>query len=172
MNILQSIIGLLILIFGTVAGVYSGNLLILIISFTSGFLLISLSKLVDNLTDINHKLLGLPFTTSQLNTILKYSPQYYVESSTLDVYPDNETLYPLINLENELYIKAKVFYKYLSQNEHQYTFRLPEKGAIVLNCSSAYYQGVDLFQYGEQVLVKLSVLKLNISIYKDRLILK
>lgn len=133
MNILQSIIGLLILIFGTVAGVYSGNLLILIISFTSGFLLISLSKLVDNLTDINHKLLGLPFTTSQLNTILKYSSQYYVESSTLDVYPDNETF---------------------------------------LNCSSTYYQGVDLFQYGEQVLVKLSVLKLNISIYKYHLILK
>lgn len=172
MNILQSIIGLLILIFGTVAGVYSGNLLILIISFTSGFLLISLSKMVDNLTDINHKLLGLPFTTSQLNTILKYSPQYFVESSTLDVYPDNETLYPLINLENEFYIRAKVFYKYLSQNEHQYTFSLPEKEPIVLNCSSSYYQGVDLFQYGEQVLVKLSVLKLNISIYKDRVILK
>lgn len=171
MNILQSIIGLLFLVIGTIVGIAMGNYLVLIICITSGFLLISLSRLVDNLTDINHKLLGLPFTTSQLNTILKYSSKYYVESSTFDVYPDNETLYPLINLENEFYVRAKVFYKYLSQNEHQYTFSLPEKEPVVLNCSSSYYQGVDLFQYGEQVLVKLSVLNINTSIYKDRVIL-
>ncbi len=170
MNTLQSIAGLLILLFGTFVGIVAGNYFVVILSVTSGFLIMTLSKLVDINRDSNHRLLGIPLTKSQINTIINNSSIFYVESNKIKIYPSNEAIYPLIILDNEKYIRAKVFYNYLSQVEYQYTFEFPDE-TITLECADNYYPGVDLYNQGEQVLVKLSALNINLKIYKDRIIL-
>lgn len=170
MNTLQSIAGLLILLFGTFVGIVSGNYIIVMAGVTCGFLLLSLAKLLDQSRDSHHRLLGIPLTKSQIQTIIANSAVFTVESDSIDVYPSKDAQYPLIVLDNEKYIRAKAFYKCLSQDDYQYTFQLPH-GTIVLDCSDMYYPGVDLVDLGDQVLVRISALQLSTKVLKSRLIL-
>lgn len=170
MNTLQSVAGLLILLFGSFAGIVSGNYFIVMVGVTFGFLLLSLAKLLDQSRDSHHRLLGIPLTKSQIRTIIANSSILAVKSESVDVYPSKDAQYPLVVLDNEKYIRAKVFYKCLSQTDHQYTFQLPHE-TIVLDCSDIYYPGVDLVDLGDQVLVRLSALKLSTKVIQSRLIL-
>lgn len=170
MNTIQSIAGLLILLFGTFVGIVSGNYFIVMVGVTCGFLLLSLAKLLDQSRDSHLRVLGIPLNRSQIRTIIANSAIFAVESESIDVYPGKDVQYPLIVLDNEKYIRAKVFYKCLSQADDQYTFQLPHE-TIVLHCSDHYYPGVDLIDLGDQVLVRLSALKLSTKVLKSRLIL-
>jgi hypothetical protein len=172
MTTVQSMIGFLILVFGAFAGITSSNYFVLISSIVGGCVLISLSRLIDINKDASHKLLGIPLTKSQINTIINHSPNFSVESSFADVYPEEASLYPLIKLDDDYYIRAKVFYTYMSQQEYEYTFDLPGKSPFVFSCSSYYYKDADLFEHGDQVFVKLAALGIKPVIYKDRLLLK
>jgi len=169
---IQSILGLCILLGGSLIGLTSGNYFVLVMAVTCGFLLMSLSKLIDISKDNNHRLLGLPLTKSQINQIKGRSPHYLIESPIFDIYPQKNPIYPLIMLDNERYIRAKVFYNYLSQEEDCYKFELPDHESIAINCSSFYYSGVDLFEHEDQVFVKLSKLPVKLTIHSSRVIME
>jgi hypothetical protein len=134
------------------------------LSILGGFLLMSLSKIIENNEGIHHKLLGLPLTKNQLRTIIDNSHKYRIESDLFEVYPGP---YPLICLDDEYYIRAKLFYKYLSQSGNEYTFELPNVEPIIMYCAPFYHKGVDLFDYGDWVFVKISKLDLSLKFHPD-----
>ncbi|UVI28264.1 hypothetical protein [Paenibacillus spongiae] len=171
MTTIQSILGVLILLTGTFAGIAGGNFFVLITAVTCGLVLISLSKLLNYNREIHNKLLGLPLTKNQIFQIKKRSPLFRIESPWIDIYPQQGIAYPLLFLDDERYLRARVFYRYLSQDENLYTLELPGHEPVVLSCSKFYYKGVELFEDEEQVFVKISVLPVKLTFNNDRIII-
>ncbi|MCQ6560757.1 hypothetical protein [Paenibacillus mendelii] len=172
MTTVQRILGLCILLAGSLIGLASGNYYVLVMAITCGFVLMSLSKLIDMNRDNNHRLLGMPLTTSQINQIKSRSPHYQIESPIFDIYPQQNPVYPFMMLDNERYIRAKVFYNYLSQEGYCYTFELPGHESIALHCSTFYYSGVELFEHEDQVFVKISSLPVKLTILNRKIIME
>lgn len=172
MTTIQSILGLLILVTGALAGIASGNVMLLLMAITCGFVLLSMSKLVNYNREIHHKLLGLPLTKNQIDQIKKHSPLFRIASPWITIYPQQDIQYPLLILDDERYIRARVFYRYLSQEENRYTFDLPGHEPVVLGCSKVYYKGVELFEDEDQVFVKISRLPVKLTIINDRIVIE
>lgn len=172
MAAVQRILGLCILAAGSLIGIASGNYYVLVMAITCGLILMSLSKLFDINRDKYHLLLGIPLTKSQINLIKNRSPHYRVESRVFKIYPQQDPIYPIIMLDHERYMRAKVFYNYLSQEEYCYKFELPGHEPIALNCSTSYYSGVDLFEHEDQVFVKISSLPVKLTVHNRRIIME
>jgi hypothetical protein len=165
--VLQQIVGWIFIIVGTISGVAWETPLLVMFSLFGGFILLSVSTLINILREINHKLLGIPLTDNQVSTIINFSRSYIIESNTITIYPDNETSYALIKLDGNLYIRARVFLRHLEQVEYEYKFSFPDKEPVILNCSDKYYEGVDLFALENYVFVRIEKLNLKVTIYKN-----
>lgn len=156
------IIGLLVFIFGLLYGFSGGGLALLLAGFVAGPLLMGLSKVIQLLEEISHKLLRMPFTLDQVWQVIKNSPKYETESQSFEVYPNprGDSQYQLVVFDDEYYIKARVFKKYIKPNENELVFEMPNQEPITLQKSYAYYPGVELFDFREQVFVMLK--KINV----------
>ncbi|MFD7521778.1 hypothetical protein [Paenibacillus chitinolyticus] len=171
MTTIQSIVGLFLIVFGTFISFSAGNLPAAFISLVGGFILMSLSKLVDLQQGAYLKALGVPVTGDQLHLIVNYSPEYAVESADFNVYPESHKEYALIHLEGELYLSVQVFKNVITQVENEYTFRFPGREPISLHRTLSLYKGAELFEYGGLAFVRISALNLVGSICEDRLLL-
>jgi hypothetical protein len=80
--------------------------------------------------------------------------------------------YPLLLLDDEYYIRARMFYKYLSQVQNDYRFKLPEQEPITLHRSDHYFKSVELFAYEEHVFVLLRKINYRATIAGNKLILE
>jgi hypothetical protein len=168
MKILLWIAGMLVLVFGVFIGIAGGNLIVILLSIVGGFILLGLSKIIDLVEQINDRSLHMPYTHNQIRTILQASPEYVIDAGQFEIYPNPETLYALLYLDGEAYIRARVFRNYLSQRDDEYTFSFPDRQPKVMIRANHYYQGVELFGQVEQVFVMLRSihLKPRISGYK------
>ncbi|MEC0244429.1 hypothetical protein P4H65_01185 [Paenibacillus chitinolyticus] len=171
MTTIQSITGLFLLVFGTFFSFSAGNLPAAFISLVGGFILMSLSKLVDLQQAAYLKALGLPVTGDQLHLMMKYSPEYAVESADFNVYPGSHKEYALIRLEGELYLSVQVFKNVMTQEENEYTFRFPGREPISFHRTLSLYKGAELFEYGGLAFVSISALNLVSDIREGRLLL-
>lgn len=153
--------GILLLIIGVFIGFPSGNGIVILLSVVGGLLLMGVSKLIAILEQIYLKVLQQPFTYNQVSTIIKNSNSYFVESESFHVYPEDQAQYPLIYLDGDYYMRARVFMKYLSQNVYEYTFSFPDQAPITLNRLDYYEKGVELFAFEDQVIVLLNRLNLK-----------
>ncbi|QGG55663.1 hypothetical protein [Paenibacillus sp. B01] len=128
-----------------------------------GLLLMALSRIIDLLEDIARQRSGAPYETGQFARLIRRSPVYAVESELFDVHlnPRGGREYPLIRLDGETYLRARVFLSYLRQDDDKYTFELPEREPVTLSRISGYAVGADLFESQEQVFVKLRALGLR-----------
>ncbi|MEY9094140.1 hypothetical protein [Paenibacillus sp. RC84] len=171
MTTIQSIAGLFLLVFGTFFSFSAGNLPAAFISLVGGFILMSLSKLVDFQQGAYLRALGVPITGDQLHLIMKHSPEYAVESADFDVYPESHKEYALIRLEGELYLSVQVFKNVMTQVENEYTFRFPGREPISLYRTLSLYKGAELFDYGGLAFVSISALNLVSNICEGRLLL-
>ncbi|MDF2661512.1 MAG: hypothetical protein K0Q94_4303 [Paenibacillus sp.] len=167
--IILLVVGLFVLVAGTFAGILESDILIVVCSVAGGLILVSLWKIWNVLQKIHYRLLGIALTDSQLNTIVKHSGKYAVESDLFDVYPDSNTPYPLLMLDGELYIRARLFRDYVEQEEDRYQFSLPDREPVELKFSDRYVPGAALFGHGDQVFVSVSRLGLTPVFYKDRI---
>ncbi|MFS0839052.1 hypothetical protein [Paenibacillus sp. 1P03SA] len=171
MTTIQSITGQLLLLFGTFFSLAAGNLPAAFISLVGGFILISLSKLVDFQQAAYLKSLGLPVTGEQIHLIMKYSPEYEVESGDFNVFPEAHKEYSLLRLEGELYISTQVFQNILTRVESEYTFNFPGREAVILFRAPSLYKGAELFEYGGEGFVRISALDLVCQFCEGRLLL-
>ncbi|GMK46671.1 hypothetical protein PghCCS26_38000 [Paenibacillus glycanilyticus] len=135
----------------------------------AGFVLVSLAELVRLQQGMYHLALGLPLKNEQIHKILRRTPPVKVTSTTLSIHPFNETEYPLLELQGESYLRVKAFIPYIEQSETEYRFTFPESALVLLICDPRYSQGSRLFQYNDQVFVKLSALPLSVQKEGDRL---
>lgn len=171
MTTIQSITGLLLLVPGTLLFLAADNLPLAIISLIGGFVLMSLSKLVDFQQAAYRRSLGLPVTGETLHLMMKNSPQYEVESEDFNVYPEGHKHYTLLRLEGELYVSARVFKNVMTRVESEYTFSFPGRKALILFRSPSIYKGAELFEYGEAAFVSISALGLESKFCGGRLLL-
>ncbi|MFF2155317.1 hypothetical protein ACFVVQ_08400 [Paenibacillus chitinolyticus] len=171
MTTVQSIVGLFLLVFGTFFSLSAGNLPVAFLSLVGGFVLMSLSKLVEFQQGAYLRALGVPVTGDQLQLIIKYSPEYAIESADFNVYPESHKEYALIHLEGELYLSVQVFKNVMTQVENEYTFRFPGREPISLHRTLSLYKGAGLFDYGGLAFVSISALNLVGSICEGRLLL-
>ncbi|SFE43165.1 hypothetical protein SAMN05216378_3091 [Paenibacillus catalpae] len=135
----------------------------------AGFVLISLAELVRMQQGTYHLALGLPYKNEQINEIIKRSTPVKVFSTGLSIHPFDGTAYPLLQLHGESYLRAKAFIPYIEQSEMEYRFSFPDVDPVLLLCEPRCGQGSSLFQFNEQVFVKLSALPLTIKREGDRL---
>lgn len=170
MIIFLQVLGLLVIVLGSPIVLFTENIFFGIISLVGGALVLGVSKMIEQLQDMNHKILGISLTDSQINTIIRNSRSYHIESEVFPVYPDNETKSPLIVLEGEYYINARLFKNNLKHEEYEYRLALPGKEQIVMNLSEYYYKGVLLFKWHDQLLLKISAVPLTLTMNKDRII--
>lgn len=131
----------------------------------------SLSKLVEFQQAAYLKSLGLPVTGEQLHLIMKYSPEYEVESGDFNVYPEGHKEYTLLRLEGELYISAQVFQNVMTRVESEYTFNFPGREPVILFRAQSIYKGAELFEYGGGAFVSISALDLECQLCEGRLLL-
>lgn len=166
--------GILVLVFGLFLGFVSNNLIIILLSIVGGLILLGISKIIEILEAISHKYLQIPFTLNQIWKIIKNSSQYEVASTTFEIHlsPKGDIIYPLVILDNEFYLRARVFYKYLSQSENEYKFELPKQEPVIITKSLSYYKGVELFDFRDQVFVKLKKINVKPIIEGKKLILE
>ncbi|MFX3635099.1 MAG: hypothetical protein ACE3L7_19175 [Candidatus Pristimantibacillus sp.] len=157
---IQRILGYGLLFFGLLMTLMTGEFSVGPLIIFAGFILVSLSEIIRLMQGTYQITLGLPPTSEQLHFIIQHSPKWLVSSQSLAIYPLNETEYPIIRLHGESYIRARAFLKYMEQKEMEYRFHFPDLAPIVMNCTSFYSPGVDLFEFNDQVFVKLSELPL------------
>ncbi|WP_054955571.1 hypothetical protein [Paenibacillus dakarensis] len=149
--------GLLVLVFGVIYGILSENPMIILVSVVGGFILMGVYKMIEILEGIHHRVLQVPFTENQLHTIITFSKPYKIVSKAFEIHPNPQgnPIYPLIKLDNDYYLRARVFNKYLSQLDNMYTFKLPNQARVTLSSSMSYQEGAGLFQFHDQVFVRL-----------------
>lgn len=173
MNKILGFAGYSLLVIGSVMGLLMGSLIVILFSLLAGLLLVSVAKLESISQALYLTQSGLPLTETQMGRIIQRSPQFHVESQSFDVYPKTESArYHLIYLHQEYYIRVRVFYEYLRQEEDEYRFLLPGREPIILILSDRYLAGVELFEHQQQVFVKLSSLGLKCRIKNEHLILE
>lgn len=168
MFIAQRILGYAALLLGLLI-VLSGQVIEAAMFAAAGFVLISLAELVRLQQGMYHLALGLPLKHEQIHHILRRTPPVKVTSTSLSIHPFNETEYPLLELHGEYYLRAKAFIPYMEQSETEYRFAFPETALVLLICEPRYRKGSRLFQYNDQVFVKLSALPLSVEKEGDRL---
>jgi len=165
--IIQRICGVLLLIFGVVllfmgnGGIPVGGALLF-----GGFVLISLAELVDLQRGIYRTAMGLPYSQEQINLLIRSSKRL-VSSESLSIYPNNETEYPIIQLNGQSYIRARALVNYMEQSELTYTFQFPNADPVVMRCAARYAAGVNLFGFHDQVFVNLAELPVTASTNGD-----
>ncbi|SFI76013.1 hypothetical protein SAMN02799624_02056 [Paenibacillus sp. UNC496MF] len=166
MTTFQSWLGLVILMLGSIAGIYVRNVTVIVLCVTIGLVLLSLATIAESAQGAYHRSLGLPMTRNQLRTILRQSPTYAFESGLFEAYPnaDRAPGYPLLRLDGEYYVRVKLFYPYLRQEDTAYTFALPGRAPAVLDCEAYYRAGADLFEHDERVYVRLAALGLRLRV--------
>ncbi|GLX67656.1 hypothetical protein [Paenibacillus glycanilyticus] len=135
----------------------------------AGFVLASLAELVLVQQSKYHLALGLPYKDEQINLMLKRSTPVKVSSGGLSIHPLDGTAYPLLQLHGDYYLRAKAFIAYIEQNETEYRFAFPDVEPVLLASEPRCRQGSSLFQFNDQVFVKLSALPLAIQLEGDRL---
>ncbi|TCN00677.1 hypothetical protein EV294_101125 [Paenibacillus sp. BK033] len=168
MFIAQRILGYAALLFGLLVS-FSGQIAEAGMFAVAGFVLVSLAELVRLQQGMYHLALGLPLRNEQIHKILRRTSPVKVTSTTLSIHPFNETEYPLLELQGEAYLRVKAFISYIEQSETEYRFTFPDSAPVLLICDPRYSQGSRLFQYNDQVFVKLSALPLSIEKEGDRL---
>ncbi|WP_339279811.1 hypothetical protein NYE40_08995 [Paenibacillus sp. FSL W8-1187] len=128
-----------------------------------GLLLMALSRIIDLLEELLRNASDAPYSREQLAKIMQRSRAFRLESELFEVHPNasggNE--YPLYYLNGEPYVRARAFLPYIKQVDTRYTFELPGREPVTLDRSSAYLQEVPLFEYQEQVVVRLKSLGLR-----------
>ncbi|QJC51499.1 hypothetical protein HGI30_08015 [Paenibacillus albicereus] len=156
MSLFLTIGGMLLLLVGAM-GLISGDWLLIAAGLFGGLVLLALSRIIDLLEDISRQRSGAPFAAGQLAKLMRRSPARSVESELFDVHlnPRGGREYPLLHLGGEAYLRARVFLSYLRQDGDQYTFELPGQEPVTLSRTSGYAEGADLFEFQEQVFVKL-----------------
>ncbi|MFC4811473.1 hypothetical protein [Paenibacillus sp. GCM10023250] len=166
MTTFQSWLGLVILMLGTIVGIFTRSMTVIVLCVTIGLVLLSLATIAESAQGAYHRALGLPMTRNQLRTILRQSPTYAFESGLFDAYPnaDRAPGYPLLRLDGEYYVRVKLFYRYLRQEDTAYTFALPSRAPAVFDCEAYYREGADLFEHDERVYVRLAALGLRLRI--------
>ncbi|QHW33051.1 hypothetical protein GZH47_21105 [Paenibacillus rhizovicinus] len=174
MQVALFIVGVLVLIIGIFFGFADENLGVIIASVVGGFILLGIARLIELLEGISLHLLKVPVTFNQLRNIIMNSTTYRIESASFDIHPNakGEPMYPLVILDNAYYLRARVFYAYLSQSEDKYTFALPEQDPVVIHTADSYYKGVSLFNYQDHVYVKLNAIRLIPNIEGNKLVLE
>lgn len=165
---LQRIVGYGLILFGIIMSFTGVGINIGVTLMFAGFVLVSLAEMVRIMRGTYLTTLGLPPTKEQLHTIISHSPKWLVSSNSLTIYPNNDTEYPVIHLHGEQYIRSRVFRPYMEQTEMEYRFSFPGREPIIMNCTTNYSPGVDLFEFNDQVFVKLSELPLIHRIEGDR----
>ncbi|MCM3628843.1 hypothetical protein M3194_15980 [Paenibacillus glycanilyticus] len=168
MFIAQRVLGYAAILFG-VFMIFSSAFVQGAVFAAAGFVLISLAELVRLQQGTYHLALGLPLKNEQINDIMRRTPPSKVTSSSLNIHPFDGAEYPLIRLHGESYIRAKVFVPYIVQTEMEYRFAFPNAEPVLLICEPRYSLDSRLFQYNEQVYVKLSELPLKYQTEGDRL---
>ncbi len=167
-----NVMGFVLLGFGLLLGLAGKNLVLIFGGLFCCLTLLALSRIIKLVEPLHNQALHIPFTTSQLLAILHKSPAFSVDSPHFEVYPNNEIPYPLPLLDGEYYIRAKVFYSYLSQEGSAYTFSLPDARPETLHCSYSYYNGADLFSVNDQVYVRLRKLGLTPNMVGNKAVLE
>lgn len=123
-----------------------------------GFVLIALSQLMDAARVMRDRALGIPLSDGQIRLIRAKTRAVAVISNTLTLQPP-EPSYPLLTLDGEPYIRARVLVRYLTQNGNAYTFHFPEMEPKTVICAAHYRPEVRLFELDDEVYVKLSLLR-------------
>ncbi|MFC4776762.1 hypothetical protein ACFO9Q_08215 [Paenibacillus sp. GCM10023252] len=166
--VIQVLLGYLFIAVGIwlaiVGGIGPGVLLI-----AGGISMIILSWIFDMVKDMYDDRLGLPMKASRLMRLQRSAMKVVVRSDSFQPYPEGDREYPLLILDGEMYLRAKVFLNGLSQEKSTYTFQFPGQEPLVLECSPSYRKGVDLFEAGEYVFVRLAALPYKTSLYKNEL---
>ncbi|RED66146.1 hypothetical protein [Cohnella lupini] len=162
MQLFIFIMGIIVLVFGIFFGFASGNLTLLLAGFVAGPLLLGIAKIIQILEGLDHKLLRIPYSLDQVWKVIKSSTIYEMESKDFEVHPNvkGNTQFPLVLLDDEYYLKARVFKKYFKEEENEYLFELPKQEPITLQKSYSYYPGVELFDFRDHLYVLLK--KINV----------
>ncbi len=154
------IIGVIVIVIGLSSELPLGW----VAGLSGGVIIIILQRILVIIRGIHHKLLGLPLTQSQVETLIKHTRKYPMMSSQFEVHPWEKTVYPHVQLDGYTYVRALAFYKYLSQTGTRYRFELPNREPIELECADAYYPQVSLFEHGDMAFVRVDSLGLQIDI--------
>ncbi|MCC3371766.1 hypothetical protein [Cohnella sp. REN36] len=136
-------------------GIVTNQFIFMLLSVVGGFLLMGQSKLVELAEGTQRLLAKLSESNGSVAHAVRSSAEYPIETDVFEVYPALDARYPLVVLDHEPYLRVKAFIKHVSQQGDEYKFRLPGMEPIVLRRSDAYFQGVELFAFEEQVLVML-----------------
>jgi hypothetical protein len=163
----QRLLGFAAILFGVI--ILFSNILAGLIVAVAGSVLVSLAELVRMQQGTYHLALGLPYKNEQINEMIKLSQPMKVFSSGLTIHPHDDTAYPMLRLHGEYYLRAKAFVPYIEQQEMEYKFVFPDTEPVLLLCELRCRQGSNLFQFNEQVFVKLSALPLAIQMEGDKL---
>jgi hypothetical protein len=163
----QRLLGFAAILFGLI--IMFSNILTGLIVAAAGSVLVSLAELVRMQQGTYHLALGLPYKNEQINEMIKLSQPVKVFSSGLTIHPFDGTEYPLLLLHGEYYLRAKAFVPYIEQQEMEYKFVFPDTEPVLLLCEPRCRQGSSLFQFNDQVFVRLSALPLAIQLEGDKL---
>jgi hypothetical protein len=166
--------GIIVLVFGLFLGFASGDLMIILVGLVAGPILLGISKIIQILEELDHKLIRIPFTLDQVWKVIKASTIYEIESEDFEVHPNprGDVQFPLVILEDEYYIRTRVFKKYFKEEGNEYIFELPKQEPITLQKSYSYYPGVELFDFRDHVYVLLKKINVYPTIEGNKLTLE
>lgn len=155
MATIQSLIGYLFILISVVFAIATGEFFPVVYGVFAGLVLISLAHIVDSVQDLRDRSLGLPLTDRQIRKIRMKTKEVKIISETLKIHPSHAS-YPVLQLDQEYYIRVKAFVEYLSQDKREYTFHFPNHEPVVFTCAFDYRPGIKLFELDEQVYIQLS----------------
>jgi hypothetical protein len=135
-----------------------------------GLLLLGVSEILFSVRNIESKVIASTVNKEYIVRLIDRSKRYPFKSESLKVYTEDSEIFPVIVLENEVYIPLAVLTNYVEPNENEYIFTLPNSEELRLKVYSSYQPKADLFEVDSQLFVKASALGLSLSIENDSVV--
>ncbi|MFD2673221.1 hypothetical protein [Marinicrinis sediminis] len=154
-----------VLVLLTLVGAFSTSdrlFFILLIGTLGSGVLYYLSIIVHQVRQMNIRMLGLPLTNAQIDTIIQHSPTFTIESDDFDVH-EPFSLYALCVIDGESYLSVRVFTKYVQITEYELVFEWPDLPATIIHCENQYVTGASAFEHVIERYVSCSALGLKME---------
>ncbi|MDG0793648.1 hypothetical protein OMP38_24565 [Cohnella ginsengisoli] len=174
MRAIIDLFGYLILVGGTIVGLMSGSVTLIVLSLFGGPVLLGVSHLIGIAENVQAHLLDLPPTMDTVRSFIKKAPEYAIDGSDagIEVYPSADANYEWIELNGDVYMRSKPFRKYIEHVDNRYSFALPGRETVVLRAFDHYYKGAPLFWSDGHAYVMLSAIGLTGVRENDRVALR
>ncbi|MEC0229039.1 hypothetical protein [Paenibacillus alba] len=160
------VIGLLIILFGVIAGFSTPSGLPFVGgAIVSGVFFMALGKIVELLERIEQKL------PNQSNSNPYQMQEYAVVSSDFEVYESKNETYQFFTLNGSNLIQARVFKKYIEIDGDKYLFKLPNKESQEFIKHNSYNLSAAMFTKDSISFINLSALGINASLMGNQIVL-